>query len=182
MKITSKTEFYRLWENGVLGNRTNIYRSPLKAWQSGFPLIGFRQLGQAGGGKWERVPRSEFWATVRRWFDLEYTPFIMDSATYPAGDADITLQGEVCRTFRGWEGFMGYTPGLPMRKAFPYMRAVSGSEILVLFNRWMDPSSQDDLRDLLDLYPDAIVEFTCFTKDVGNIPGRNTIWWETRNY
>jgi len=181
MKIINKTEFYHLWEAGVLGNRTNIYRSPLKAWQAGYPHYGFRQLAKAGGGRWERVSRDEFWNTVRNWNEWQI-PFIMDSATHPAGFEDITLQGEVCRTIRGWEGFMGYTPGLPMRKAFPYMRAVSGSEVLVLLDRWMDPSSQDDLRDLLDLYPEATIEFTCFTKDTGNIPGRNCIFWETRNY
>jgi len=181
MKIINKTEFYHLWEAGVLGNRTNIYRSPLKAWQAGYSLYGFRQLAKAGGGRWERVDRKEFWNTVRNWNEWKI-PFIMDSATFPADDSHITLQGEVCRTFRGWEGFMGYTPGLPMRKAFPYMRAVSGSEVLVLLDRWMDPSSQDDIRDLLDLYPEATIEFTCFTKDTGNIPGRNTLLWETRNY
>jgi hypothetical protein len=181
MKISSKAQFYYLWEQGVLGNRTNIYRNPVEAFKAKFPYYGFRQLASAGGGKWERVERKDFWITYSEWVKLD-VPFIMDSATYPAVFKDITLQGEVCRTFRGWEGFMGYTPGLPMRKAFPFMRAVSGSEVLVLFDRWMDPSSQDDLRDLLDLYPDATVEFTCFTKDVGNIPCRNTILWETRNY
>lgn len=181
MKILTKAEFYRLWEAGMLGNRNNIYRSPLKAWQAGFPYYGFRQLAKAGGGRWERVSREEFWLTVRNWNEWKI-PFIIDSATHPAGFEDITLQGEVCRTIRGLEGFMGYTPGFPMRKAFPLMRPVSGSEILVLFNRWMDPSSQEDIRDLLDLYPDATIEFTCFTKDTGNIPGRNTILWETRDY
>jgi hypothetical protein len=181
MKITSKAEFYRLWEAGVLGNRTNIFHSATEAWKSGFPLIGFRQLGKAGGGKWERVSRSEIWTTAKRW-EEDGAPFIMDSATYPAVFEDITLQGEVCRTIRGLEGFMGYTPGLPMRKAYPLMKPVSGSEILVLLDRWMDPSSIDDLRDLLDLYSDATVEFTCFTKDTGNIPGRNTIFWEVRCY
>lgn len=46
----------------------------------------------------------------------------------------------------------------------------------------MDPSSQQDLDDLLDLYPDATIEFTCYDIDLGVIPNRNTIFWEVRNY
>lgn len=181
MKIKDKTEFFRLWQAGTLGNRTFIFYDPWVAYESMFPLIGFRQLARAGGGRWERVARRDVFVTYYRWVKLGI-PFIMDSGAFPANDDLITLQGEVCRTFRGWEGFMGYTPGLPMRQAFPLMRHMSGSEVLVLLNRWMDPSSQDDLRDLLDLCPDATIEFTCFQIDLGNIPGRNTIFWETRDY
>lgn len=179
MKITSKQEFFRLWELGVLGNRPHLFRDPATAYASGFPLIGFRRLG-GGGGTWERVPREQVFITAQRW--ATGTPYIMDSAIAPADDTHITLQGEVCRTFRGWEGLMGVTPGLPMRQAFPLMRPVSGAEVLVLLGSYMDPSSQDDLRDLLDLYPDATVEFTCFDMDCGVITGRNTLFWECRDY
>jgi len=49
-------------------------------------------------------------------------------------------------------------------------------------DRFMDPSSRDDLEQLFDLYPDATVEFTCYQMDLGTIPRRNTIFWEVRNY
>jgi hypothetical protein len=121
--------------------------------------------------------------TARQW-TAAGRKFIMDSATYPADDSMITLQGEVCRTYRGLEGTMGYCSGYSMRAAMAagLLQPRSGSEVLALLDRWMDPSSQDDLRDLLDLYPEATVEFTCFTIDTGVIPGRNTLFWECRSY
>jgi hypothetical protein len=53
---------------------------------------------------------------------------------------------------------------------------------LALLDRFMDPNSRADLDALLDLYPDAAVEFSCFSVNVGIFPARNTIFWETRNY
>lgn len=183
MTITSKTEFFQLWEAGVLGNRPHLFRSAQEAYCSAFPLIGFRELGKSGGGKWERVDNEQVFQTAARW-RAEGRQFIMDSATYPANDDLITLEGEVCRTYRGLEGFMGYCKGYSMRAAMAagLLKPRSGSEVLVLFDRWMDPSSQDDIRDLLDLYPDATVEFTCFEIDTGLFPGRNCLFWEVRNY
>ena len=52
----------------------------------------------------------------------------------------------------------------------------------VLLNRFMDPSSRDDLDVLLEQYPEAAVEFACFSVNVGTIPRRNTVFWEVRNY
>lgn len=183
MRIPSKAEYFRLWEAGVLGNRPFLYREPEAAYASGFPAIGFRQLGKAGGGKWLLVPRDQVFAVAEEWKRLGLS-FVMDSAIAPATVEHITLQGEVCRTFRGLEGYLGHTPGFHMRPAMAagLLKHRSGSEVLTLTGRWMDPSSQDDLRELLDIYPDATVEFTCYSIDVGVIPGRNTFFWECRNY
>lgn len=183
MKITSKAEFFQLWEAGLLGNRPHLFRNPVEALCTDFPFYGFRELGKAGGGRWERVTFWNLPRTIERWKN-EKRNFIIDSACYPANDYNITLEGEVCRTYRGWEGLLGYCKGYSMRAAAAagLLKPRSGSEVLVLLDRWMDPSSQDDLRQLLDLYPEATVEFTCFDIDTGWIPGRNTIFWETRCY
>lgn len=181
--MKTKAEFYALWEAGALGNRPHLFREPRAAFGSGFPLVGFRQLGAAGGGKWQRVSHMDVLTTAKQW-EAEGRKFIMDSGTYPADDSCITLQGEVCRTYRGLEGYLGYCPGHTMRAAMAagLLQHRGGAATLVLINRWMDPSSQDDLWQLLDLYPDATIEFSCFTKDVGIFPGRNTLFWETRTY
>jgi hypothetical protein len=177
--IRSKIEFFRLWELGVLGNRNHLFYDEYEAALSGFNEIGFRQIGVPGGA-WEKVPWYEAPNTAKKWRDAGRI-FVMDSG---ADDPAMTLQGEVCRTFRGLEGYLGLAHGLPMRKAMAagYMTARTGAEVKVLLNTYMDPSSQDDLDALLELFPDATVEFTCFNHDIGVIPGRNTIFWETRDY
>lgn len=182
MKIVSKLQFFEMWEAGLLGNRTHLFRDPEAAFRSAFPLIGFRQL-TAGGGLWERVPREHVLVTAERW-KARGVPFIMDSGIHPATDADITLQGEICRTVRGLEGFIGVTPGHHMRSAMKngLLHSYSGAMVQVILPHYMDPSSQDDLEELLRSYPDATIEFTCFRCDVGVFPHRNTLFWEVRDY
>lgn len=180
MEIRCKAQFFELWRAGVLGNRTNLWSDPQEAFDSGAPEIGFRAIGVAGGGPWEKVPREQVFATAARWKSHGWN-FLMDDG---CPDWCRTLQGEVGRTYRGLEGWLDTVGKLPMRPAAAagHMRNRSGAEVLGLLDRFMDPSSQDDLWALLDLYPDATVEFSCFGIDVGIFPNRNTIFWETRNY
>lgn len=46
----------------------------------------------------------------------------------------------------------------------------------------MDESSYADLEALLETFPMAVIEFGTYEVPVGNIPGRNTVFWEIRNY
>lgn len=180
MKIKNKAEFFRLWRAGELGNRTNIWDDPQEAYLSKAPEIGFRQIGQAGGGAWEKVPREKVFETAQKWRDAGRT-FIMDDG---CPDWCRTLQGEVCRTYRGIEGFLDTVGQLPIRPAIAagHMVARVGVEVLMLLDHYMDPSSRDDLDMLMDRYPDATVEFSCFGVNVGVFPNRNTIFWEVRDY
>jgi len=190
MIIANKAEFFRLWEAGVLGNRTRLWHDPVEAWKWGLieaaksdkdVEIGFREVNKSGGGgKWQKVPWREVRTTAAQW-KKEGRTFIMDDG---APDDKRTLQGEVCRTIRGLEGYLDVSGDLAMRPAMAAgrMRHCSAAMVLALLDHFMDPSSRDDLDGLLELYPDATIEFSCFSVDVGIFPNRNTIFWETRNY
>ena len=181
MRIATKAEFFRLWEAGVLGNKLRTWRDPQAAQSSGVPLVGFRQVGIAGGGAFEMTPNDQILAVASRWQSLE-RPFIVCEA---APDHLGTIQGEVCRTYRGLEGYLAFiTNGQRMRDSMREgaLRPVRGVQVLDLLARYMDPSSRDDVDALLDLYPDATIEFTCYRQDVGCLPARNTIFWEVRDY
>jgi len=184
MKIHNKAEFFRLWKAGVLGNRTNLWERPEDAYQgvlaSGAKRIGFRQIGKAGNGAWQDCSPADVFKVYKEW-TAAGRKFLMDDG---CPDHFKTFQGEICRTYRGLEGFFDTTAIYPMRRATAegHMRPYSGALVSALLDRFMDASSRDDLRDLLDLYPDATVEFTCFSVDVGVFPNRQTIFWEVRNY
>lgn len=170
-----------MWEDGLLGNRTHIWRDPQLAYASGAPGIGFRELrfGGAGAGAWERVPRENVFTTHQRWRALG-RDFVMDPG---APDSHQTILGEITRTYRGLEGYIGAAK-VPMRVAMAQglLLPRSGATVIALLDRFMDSSSRDDIDALLELYPDATIEFACFDIDVGVIPGRNTLIWEVRNY
>ncbi len=83
------------------------------------------------------------------------------------------------------QGFIAVGFGLPPMRitmAAGLHRHCGYLQTKVLLDRYMDPASRDDVDALLERYPDATIEFTCFTVNVGNIPGRNTMMWEVRNY
>jgi hypothetical protein len=194
MKVKSKFIFFEMWEAGVLGNRTQLWRNPDDAYQWGYetalahgfrdlryPKIGFREIRTgAGQGKWQKVSWPLVPYTAETW-RKEGRKFILDDG---APDQFRTLQGELCRTYRGLEGYLDTVGKLPMRPAMAagHMRHCTGAMVNALLDRFMDASSRDDLRDLLDLYPDATIEFSSFSRDVGILPGRNTLFWETRDY
>lgn len=180
MKITSKSEFFKLWKLNVLGNRTNLWDNEIDAFDSGKPEIGFREIGKAGGGAWEKVPRDQVLDTAEYWRS-QGRKFVMDDG---CPDWCRTLQGEICRTHRGLEGFLDTTGKLPMRPAIAagHMKSYSYVMVSYLLNKFMDPSSRDDIEMLLEMYPEATIEFSSFSIDVGVMSNRNTLLWEVRNY
>jgi hypothetical protein len=184
MKIISKTQFFDLWEAGVLGNRTRLWRDPFLCVTDCLDLridiVGFRELGKTGGGAWERVPLNKVLITARKWQDAG-RKYIMDDG---CPDDKRILQGEICRTWRGLEGFLDTNCKLPMRPAIAagHMRHCTYATVNALLDKFMDPSSREDLETLLELFPDATIEFSSFSVDVGVIPNRRTLFWEVRNY
>ena len=181
MEIRTKAEFFDLWYRGVLGNRTRLTQDPDIAWSWEVPEYGFRMAQRGGGGgMWRGVTRDIFWTEVHLWDSLHGLGNYFIDDRVP--DSHQTIQGEVCRTFRGLEGFIGASH-FPMRVAMSQgiLKPRSPVETFVLLNSFMDPPSRDDLDALFDLFPDATIEFTCFDCPVG-VLRRNTIFWETRNY
>ena len=175
-RIGSKAEFFRLWRAGALGNRPRAWATAEEALASGAPMVGFRELGTFSGVH-EIVERAAIMATAARW----RRPFFIDEA---APDERNTLQGEICRTHRGWEGYLGVRTGRRMRAAMAegLLTPRSTATVLALLARFVDPSSRDDLDALVDLFPEATIELAAYDIDVGVIPGRNMLVWECRDY
>lgn len=186
MKITTKAEFFKLWEAGCLGNRTRLWRDPEKAWQDALRLklknLGLREIRErkGGAGAWARPELPDYWSVIEEWKRLG-RKFIIDDGV---PDENRVLQGEICRTYFGLEGYLDTRSELNMRQAMAagHMRHCTPAVTMALLEKFMDPSSRDDLDALLDLYPDAAIEFSTFNKNVGVFPHRNTIFWETRDY
>lgn len=183
MEIRSKQEFYTLWETGCLGNRTQIFHC-LEDAIMGTPdgMIGFREVGRAGGGKWQRSQDHLEAAVIFMQWRCEQRRFIMDDGV---PNHRSTMQGEINRGIDGLYGYIAIGHGLPPMRvsmAQGLHEHFYRVQVRALMQRYMDPASQDDVDALLELYPKATIEFTCFDVCVGNIPGRNTMFWEVRNY
>lgn len=180
-QINSKAEFYRLWHSGVLGNRPHVWRDVESAARSGHTRFGIREIGKAGGGFFRVVHSIGEMKRICCMLAAQGRQFSLDGGVQ---NETVLLQGEICRTVRGLEGMMAVRSGTDIRAAFREgkFKPVQNLTALTLIREFMDPSSQDDVWDLLDMYPDHTIEFACFPGNVGVLPHRNTIIWEVRNY
>lgn len=176
--IRYKRQMFDLWNAGKLGFKLRTWDTPEEAVLSGVPLVGFRQIGTGGGGKFVMATAGQIVATAK---DLA-SQGIKFQICEAAPDEKALCQGEVIRTIRGLEGYLTVGTKLRMRDAIAQglltPRTWLETEMILRANMW--PSSREDLDCLLDTYPGHVVEFTCYNHRFE--PGRNTIFWEVRNY
>jgi hypothetical protein len=99
------------------------------------------------------------------------------------------LQGEVARADPRLGSGMVLTYSGSLNTSLTCREEVRQSRIItlvglrakMLLQEFMDWPSYDFLQEVLERYPDAVVEFTTFSRSVG-ILNWNCIFWEVRNY
>lgn len=91
-----------------------------------------------------------------------------------------TIQGEVRLSTYGVE-FRYSCLALPMRAALSQsQKTVTGLTAVMLLKQHLNASSYDWLIELLELYPDHIIEISAYSQEWGTIPGYNCVFWEVR--
>lgn len=95
------------------------------------------------------------------------------------------FEGNVCRQDGEpgllVEGNIDPAPGtwrLHMQKPRVWARTAG----VLLLRHLLNGNSYDDLMELIDGYPDHVVELTALSSEFGTVPGRNGIIWEVRRY
>lgn len=180
MEITSKAQFFQLSRQGLLGNTLRSWTDVRDTYRCGVAYFGLRQIAAGGGGDHVIVAACDLPFMADHW-TARGKRFIIEEA---APDEDVQLQGEIGRTYHGWIGRLGVQTKSRMRDAADrgLLKDLFGLKVVTLLEHFVDPSSLDDMRDLLDQYPDAIIEFASYPYNLGKIPRRNTLIWEVRNY
>jgi hypothetical protein len=186
MQIRTKQQFYRLYEQGAFGNK-------LRTWMGVNALVdsvangGFHgtvsvRATTFGGDKLAsyNVPASEAYRFLRSRdvHDMQRVAF-----NESAPDQLLVLQGEI----QNLDGVLhlrySRVRGKKMRDAMKTALHKRGLAALHLLRAVMDPSSFADLEALWELYPTAVVEFGTYSQPVGCLGGgRNSVFWEVRNY
>ena len=169
MKITTKAQFYDLWHRDLLGNRpqaygylgapTNLPETPI--------LLGLR----------EHVPGGQFRLCM--------------SDNLPAPGPHPVSLSEVLDP--NWQVFSCEATHLPggwhirysqekklFRDAMRGAVVANGLKALHLLRTYLGDQFQQ-LESFEEQYPDAIYEFTTYSKRVG-VQQESVIWWEVRHY
>ncbi|MFM9873695.1 MAG: hypothetical protein ACKVQS_09560 [Fimbriimonadaceae bacterium] len=182
-KITSKDEMYKLYLGGMFGNKLRTWPSLSEYYESNFTEnVVLRYRGQGGGGfvaydlKRISVP-----TVVAKWVTQGAEPNRI-TVNESAPDDLILIQGEIMRS-TDYLTLSYSTLPYPMRTALKMHRQnAKGIVALEILRFFIDPSSLYDIFMLLDKYDDAVLEFSTWDICIGDVPRRNTVVWEVRNY
>lgn len=181
--ITSKTQMYELLKAGVFGNRFRIWDTEEEfkaAVDAGFDwLVGVRVVGVPGLPYFHHKTYEEA-IELGRMLKRKYGYPVRYYEASP--DPHITIQGEFVELDHG--------PALEWSTVKTHMRAAFAAERLIAFGpgarlilrHMLSEGSYHDFLALGELFPDAVIEFTAYDIFVGDIPGRNAVIWEVRNY
>lgn len=183
--VTSKRQFYDLWNQGLFGNKPRTWHTLAEFQKSGFKgAVALRYCGSGSGAPF--IPDLNSDSLVRELAKLKSGGWnISDFHIAEQLSPSIThylINGEVARTDRGLALYHSLENKL-MRDALRSSgQQVFGLQALMILQRVLLPSDYEELMELLDRFPDHVVEFSGFDRFVGVIPRRKMIVWEVRLY
>lgn len=184
MRVRNKRENYALLKAGRFGSRLRHWANEaelaadpyggkvgIRSWRVGFRTIfGLPQAEVAA-----RLDALEAEGQPREWFYLSEM----------APDEHIVLQGEFfdgssCGAFAN-RHLTYSTVQAPMKPALAAeTRYAEGAASEAILRSAMFPASWDDFVAIRESYPDAAIEFSCYSICLGDRPHRNTLFWEVR--
>ena len=181
--VSNKADFYRLYSRGAFGNRAlswDSYNELVKSSWRGKVCIRSK-VGMKRGKVRYNIPFKGVRDMIG-WFGRKGVAESELSFNQSMPDEVLILQGEVMHGLRGFD--LTYTTiKRPMNLALSeeefYAKGLMAK--LILQNALWS-TSYNDLTELLELYQDSIVEFSTYDIAVGDLPHRNTVIWEVRNY
>ena len=183
MKVNSKRENYLLMAKGVFGNKLRTWYSLdafLWDWRKGFEgTVTIRYSGKEGGRfcmyNVNDIAGAIISAIVK---GADEQLFIINES---APDTRLLIQGELMHNENGYVLFYSTEKG-KMRDMLKNGVHAFGLQAKMLLQKYLFPSSYDDVQELLDKFPDSVIEFSAYDTTVGDCIGRNTVIWEVRNY
>ena len=59
---------------------------------------------------------------------------------------------------------------------------LNGLNVKMLLLKYIYPNSFNDIMELIDIYPEHVIEFSTYEMPLGDCINRNTVIWEVRQY
>ncbi len=179
-----KADFYEAWQKGLLGNKPRTWDSVEEAVASGSAgEVALRYRGTGGGGPL---------VTGLHTYDLKAAVERLGvNGGWREGDFNVSevvngvwsvINGEVTRNENGLTLRFSTVADLMRPSLAKGGHNVRGLIAKVVLETLLWPTDYDTIMDLIDEYPDHVVEFSGYDRCVGVIPGRRMIVWEVRQY
>lgn len=177
--ITEKDQMYRLLQAGLLGNRMPIWFD-LRQWQEETnngrgEVWALRSMRKSDKSRLRLgLAPAEVPATIAELFPqggYNISPVYNDHLT--ARLDVVLLDSPPCGLCVTW------TADKTLKAGWKDDHGITARQLL---RRHLWSADLDCLDELLELYPDHVVELSAFSRAVGVQPCRNTVTWEVRAY
>lgn len=182
-KIDSKKKSYLLYEGGFFGNKVLTWNSLQEIKESGWKnkiCIRSRKGIARGKTKFD-IPLEELDKNIKEMIeDGMKIEELFFNQSMP--NESLTLQGEITLTEKGI--YLLYTLiKKPMNLGLKEQSLHAfGFKAKAILEHFLSPICLDEIYLLLNNFPESIIEFSTYSCPVGNLPNRNTVIWEVRNY
>ena len=182
-RVATKREFYLLFNLGLLGNKPlcwNSHKEILKSNWQGRVCLRPTGVNARGNTKYD-VPIKSIQKELNALKKIGIPEHMITYNQSLPNDC-LIIQGEITRNHFGV--CLHYTTvKKPMALGLKEeQKNAQGLLARIILQTVMSPQSFAEVETLLDMFPDSVIEFGSYSVNVGNLPGRNTIIWEVRNY
>lgn len=169
----NKVQHYELYLKGVYGNKPLAWRNGAEMWESGYRgccTVRGRTANSGCSIRQYGVPAEE--ARHSEGFINETMP-----------DDFLLIQGEFQQDIRHLYVHYSRIKGISNQAALqgPGSEHAWGIKARRILQYFMDANSYGNVDRLLTSFQGAVVEFSTFSKPVGDFRW-NTVFWEVRNY
>jgi hypothetical protein len=183
--ISTKAAAYRLFHAGAFGNSPRSWASLDALYASDYRgPVTIRYAEPHRPFSATHIPFNEVPARVAEWVRQgARLDFFRPNESLP--DHRLLIQGEYLDVgVQPLGDYLRYStaPGLNMRAAMAEALHARGYRVMALLRLFMDPDSLDAFFDLRRRYPNSVIEFCTYSVFVGQIPRRNTIFFELRDF
>jgi hypothetical protein len=190
-EILNKKQFYEMYDKNLFGNKAlawNSYKEILdSSWRGNICIRS--KIGFARKKVRYNVPREKIAEIIK---EFEEEGIKKESITFNQSMPDdfILIQGEVSSS----DFNINEENSSPLRMRYSLIRKpmllalaekdeeVYGLKVLEILRHFLWENSYNNIMELLEEYPEHVIEFSAYNKEVGDIKGRNAVIWEVRKY
>jgi hypothetical protein len=182
--VTSKENFVARFCKGEFGNRTQVWDSVDEYLESCHVGMVHLRNRIVGGPTWYHL--KDKWELLTKYREvLKNTPasqWYVGEMIPTEVEKKLLIQGEVQQSTSHIDLYFSTVPE-PMRSSLAKGGTmVKGIKAVAILKHYLDPSSYDWIMELLSLYPNHVVEFSCYGTNIGILVGMNAVVWECRLY
>lgn len=181
--VNSKAEYYRRWHRGDFGNRPRNWPTLEDLQQDSYSgLVTIRYKTPGSNFCRSGIPRLQVEEVVA---EMEAAGACRELLTFneTPPDSKVVFQGEVMTTEHSLYLLYSTAPNLSCKHALQQSpEHARGLRAKGLLQHYMNAQDLLDLEELLEVFPDSVIEFSTYSVNVGCCPSRRTLIWEVRNY